>query len=725
MNYRIRLAKRLSSYGCRKRTICAALATLLSAVQLPASAGIELLAKKGDVVPDGNGEVNDFNALYLNDAGQVMTQLNLANTAAGAYVDSIYVALLSAGSGMQKIVRQGDPRPDGGTFDFRSPEPETFNDLGEIGFVAGPRYIGDLSGVRSFPNLAGMPSPDGEGTFTSSGPGSPDYLTDDGSVVLNGNFGVGVPKNVGVYIYPRGGGLVQVTRKGDPIPGSTTGETFGNVAARDYEGGNVLFAATIDGAPWETGSARYLGNGGLPQLVVRKGDPLPDGSIFDFAIGYDFLNTSGQVSIAGRSSAGYEALFRTGVGEPLVEVVRQGQTYAGIGKVEGYTYPQFNERGNTAFFAYMDGYSKQGLYLGDGIDLVKFIDTTDALPNGAPAVGYNGLGDWAFNDSDNVAFATGNGIYVANGNDVYPIVQVGDTLAGKVVTGLGFRGVSGLVGLSTGFNNAGQIAFSAKFGTDRAAFLYTPDLHWVDTGPGNWDELSGWTLTQSPGVPSDVFLDAAGGAQLVGPSVDRTIGSLLIGAGNSLSLSGGGGLNVTGGTRIEQGGRLSGTDPLGGGLVNSGLLTPGNSPGYLSISGDYTQSGVGVLGIELAGLLAGSEYDVLAVSGQANLAGTIEVSLLNGFLPSADDVFDILTASVIDGDFSTWVLPALSGGLSWEIAVLTDQIGTTDVLRLRVLDSTPSGGGGGTPGIPAPGAIWLVGLGLGGIRLARLRSERG
>jgi hypothetical protein len=79
----------------------------------------------------------------------------------------------------------------------------------------------------------------------------------------------------------------------------------------------------------------------------------------------------------------------------------------------------------------------------------------------------------------------------------------------------------------------------------------------------------------------------------------------------------------------------------------------------------------GTLDIEIGGLTAGSEYDQLnhtLAGGAAQLGGTLGVSLLNGFMPQAGDMFDILTAAGgVSGTFATTILPALAGDLFWNI----------------------------------------------------------
>ena len=71
-------------------------------------------------------------------------------------------------------------------------------------------------------------------------------------------------------------------------------------------------------------------------------------------------------------------------------------------------------------------------------------------------------------------------------------------------------------------------------------------------------------------------------------------------------------------TLVNPGALLGGHGIIGGNLLNSGVVSPGNSPGTLTIRGDYTQNATGTLRIEVAGSSPG-QYDVLAVNGRANL----------------------------------------------------------------------------------------------------------
>jgi hypothetical protein len=110
-------------------------------------------------------------------------------------------------------------------------------------------------------------------------------------------------------------------------------------------------------------------------------------------------------------------------------------------------------------------------------------------------------------------------------------------------------------------------------------------------------------------------------------------------------------LTVPGANQVDiQGGVLSGNGTAGPDVVNAGEVRPGSSPGILTVSGDYTQTGT--LTIEIAGTTPGTGYDQLAVSGTATIGGELAVTT-TGFVPMGTDVFQVLTATSVSGTFST------------------------------------------------------------------------
>ncbi len=156
-------------------------------------------------------------------------------------------------------------------------------------------------------------------------------------------------------------------------------------------------------------------------------------------------------------------------------------------------------------------------------------------------------------------------------------------------------------------------------------------------------------------------------------TVDVVAGSLVFQQGmdngeDAVIDLGGGTLDPGDTLNLEAGDSLIGSGTLAADLVNGGTVSPGASPGIITVNGDYTQEADGILQIELGGTTPGIVHDQLVVTGAATLQGTLNVTLIPGFTPQAGDTFFIvnhLTSGT--GNFSVENLPVLPGGLMMEI----------------------------------------------------------
>ena len=161
------------------------------------------------------------------------------------------------------------------------------------------------------------------------------------------------------------------------------------------------------------------------------------------------------------------------------------------------------------------------------------------------------------------------------------------------------------------------------------------------------------------------------------------------------------------------GGSLVGTGTITGNVSNTGAtVRPGNSPGTLTINGNYTHGSDARLVIEIAGLADG-EFDVLDITGTATLnGGTLEVILLPGDydIPMLTD-FDVLRAGTLIGSFSEFILPTDEFGVPL-FAATPDPL-TGDFTLTALQDITA---------VPEPTAALL--LACGSLVLLRRHSRR-
>ncbi|MFO0940978.1 MAG: LamG domain-containing protein [Pirellulales bacterium] len=154
-------------------------------------------------------------------------------------------------------------------------------------------------------------------------------------------------------------------------------------------------------------------------------------------------------------------------------------------------------------------------------------------------------------------------------------------------------------------------------------------------------------------------------------SAFTNLGTLTIDGGSYSQTGGDSYTQASGSTILKNGATLNGDVTLSGGTLSGrgtvsgstftnsgGTLSPGSSPGLINITGDYVQTAGGVLDIEVGGTSSVTpDFDRLVVSGSASLAGTLNVSLINGFVPDVSESFVYLTAASRTGSFSTTNLP--------------------------------------------------------------------
>ncbi|MEK6703213.1 MAG: hypothetical protein AABZ53_13185 [Planctomycetota bacterium] len=137
---------------------------------------------------------------------------------------------------------------------------------------------------------------------------------------------------------------------------------------------------------------------------------------------------------------------------------------------------------------------------------------------------------------------------------------------------------------------------------------------------------------------------SAGGVVAIFPLGEVTLrGGTLDAANIGLAFSSGGVFSFLGGVLHSDG--------VGFSLLNQGgTLAPGHSAGSTFIAGDYTQQ-AGTMEIEIGGTTPGTQFDRITC-GAASLGGTLDLRLINGFVPSPVQSFTILDASTIAGAFA-------------------------------------------------------------------------
>jgi autotransporter-associated beta strand protein len=298
-----------------------------------------------------------------------------------------------------------------------------------------------------------------------------------------------------------------------------------------------------------------------------------------------------------------------------------------------------------------------------------------------------GTGAFGFNGGTLEALASGGGIksskavnLAMGGGTFLADAGTASTLSGAITgvgawtkTGLGSLTLSGAntyLGktlVSTGTLRAG----SATAFSPNSAFTVNSQLD-VNGFPNTIGSLAGNGIVTNNGVTlailaigndntntifngslhdgtSRLGLTKVGTGTLTLPSTNTYCGATKV---NSGSLIVDGSIASTQ-TLVNAGGLLGGKGVIGGSLVNSGIVSPGDSPGKLSVNGNFTQTSGGTLEIEVAGV-ALANHDLLAIGGSGALDGTLLLVRQAPFALSRHDVVTFLTAAGgVNGTFAS------------------------------------------------------------------------
>lgn len=173
--------------------------------------------------------------------------------------------------------------------------------------------------------------------------------------------------------------------------------------------------------------------------------------------------------------------------------------------------------------------------------------------------------------------------------------------------------------------------------------LYNTGTVWSE---GTIQINSGGRLFNAFGATLSLLDDWGAG----GPS-GTAVGALLLEQGGRFTNNG----NFYGDTTNS--GTLGGDGQINGNVVDNGTVAAGNSAGVLTILGDYTKVD-GNKHVELGGLFNGggdkslTEHDWLHVTGNVELAGQLDVELINGFELHRGNSFTFLQVDgTLTGEF--------------------------------------------------------------------------
>jgi hypothetical protein len=131
--------------------------------------------------------------------------------------------------------------------------------------------------------------------------------------------------------------------------------------------------------------------------------------------------------------------------------------------------------------------------------------------------------------------------------------------------------------------------------------------------------------------------------------------------------------------RVELGGGILGTGTLLAPvrIRSGGFIQPGLSPGKLTIVGDVTFEPGSSLKLEVGGMVAGSDYDVLDVQGALDLGGAVTLTFVNGFAPHTNDQFQFVQSIGGAAAIQSVTVENLAPGFDFDLAQNGDTLTLT------------------------------------------------
>ncbi|HWL94451.1 MAG TPA: choice-of-anchor tandem repeat NxxGxxAF-containing protein [Phycisphaerae bacterium] len=415
------------------------------------SGDLQLLARTGSNAPGAPDGVNfsEFELVFMNNEGRAVTRALLTGTGVS---DINNRGIWSDGSGtLQHVARTGGSAP-GTTEDFTSISLPAINDLGWTAFSA------ELTGADATAN----------GIWSEAS-----------------------------------GSLELIVRAGDTAPGVDPVAVFEDVGGEIAfnAAGQIAFAGSLAATPTNARGI-WLASDGDISLVARGDAP---GATAEFDLFDDLtIDAEGNVAFTALLAAGATDADDTGVWSGLAGslalIAREGSgapdTEDGVVFSEfGFPFqgPSINN-GRIAFSAEITGPgvgadNNRGIWSEGHGELALVARTASHAPGTPEGVNFNTFGKPCLNAQGRVAFAatvvgagvsgTDGGIWVEYADGLHLVVRVGDEIevAEDDVRTVEIFSIAassgGQGGDSTGFNDAGQVAFGVLFTDDTVATFVT------------------------------------------------------------------------------------------------------------------------------------------------------------------------------------------------------------------------------------------------------------
>ncbi len=264
----------------------------------------------------------------------------------------------------------------------------------------------------------------------------------------------------------------------------------------------------------------------------------------------------------------------------------------------------------------------------------------------------------------------------------------GGTLAIQGATNLAGGALTG--GTWEATNNSKLEIIGSQITTNAAKIVLSGPSSHIYSDLGSTSALS--TLAANA---SGAQLTITGGANITDTAALTNAGVVSLGLNSTLTVASylqtGGGTSLQWGTLATaphaginiQGGMFSGPGSVQGDLTNAASLDLGIATGTLNVTGNFTQTPTGALTVALGGTSPSKQYDQVIVNGTANLGGTLDIKLVNGFGTAIGQTFTVLSFAGENGNFST------TSGLSVGGQAILNPILNPTNLTLQAISNQP------------------------------------
>ena len=531
-----------------------------------------------------------------------------------------------------------DPSYEGFAIGFRLTSPTSVNLL--VGNIASNQVVTFTTGTTAYTNVfVGVNAGDDDNSLTVTNAGT--LLTSSSNVV------VGLSGSGNSMLVSAGGTVVTNS-------GTYTGAANGGIIGYSASASNNTVTVTGSGSAWNNAYNVVVGYGGSGNsLLVSAGGAVTAGNTaYSATLGYDAGSSNNSVTVTGSGStfSNYTAIVGlSGTGNSMVVsaggkvLTGESGSYIGSAATSAGNSVQVTGTGsewsNGSFLFVGELGSGNTLTVSDGGSVTAGgIDVGYSAGNAGNSVVVSSGGSISSastyigrSGSGNSVLVTGSGSTWTNsptwpsssapltiglsGTDSSLTVADGGAVTATQTTIAEFAGSSGALNIG-------------RFGnSDAAGTISTPTIAFgAGSGRINFNQANSTTLSSAISGTGSLYQFGSGTTILTAANSYKgatyvNAGTLLINGNQSAA---------NGAVTVAAGARIGGSGTIGGAITVNGILSPGNSPGVLTVA-SVVLGGSSTSVFEINGAARGTQYDGVSIIADSGLTygGALSLSFGN------------------------------------------------------------------------------------------------